>query len=211
MFTVIFKKPTRIDDEIQLRKLFKTDRISLEKSASVIFEGVITLGTEIVFSGDCKLEDGNLVNNGCAITNVALGPGNNVRHYSILSNIKAGKSNVFGPFCFIRDGCIIADDCILGSHVETARCVFASGVKISHHAFVGDAIIGERTIIGAGTVFCNFDGKLRQVTRVGSEVIIGSGVLLIAPLSVGDSTILAAGSTVTKDVPRGTKIIQRRR
>ena len=210
MFSTVFEQSTCIDNEMRLRKLFGTDRISLETCASVVFEGSITLGSEIVFSGDCRLGSGASIGNGCILTNVDLGTENKVRPYSILSNVKAGSRNLFGPFCFIRDECIVSDDCILGSHVETARSVFASGVKISHHAFVGDANVGKRTIIGAGVVFCNFDGLRRQSTRVGSDVILGSGVLLVAPLCIGDDVLIAAGSTVTKDVQSGSKIIQKR-
>lgn len=210
MFNIVFNVPTRINDETQLRMLFGTDRLSLEASASIVFEGLITLGSEIVFLGDCRLGGGTSVGNGCILTNVDLGPDNIVRPYSILSNVKAGSRNLFGPFCFIRDECAVGDDCILGTHVETARSAFASGVKISHHAFVGDANIGERTIIGAGVVFCNYDGSRRQATWVGSDVILGSGVLLVAPLSIGNDALIAAGSTVTKDVLSGSKIIQRR-
>jgi len=210
MFTVVFDQPVRIDNEAQLRKLFGTDRISLDTSSSIMFEGEILLGSEVVFSGDCRLLGGSSVGNGCIITDVELGFDNRVRPYSILSNVKAGARNLFGPFCFIRDECIVGDDCILGSHVETARSTFASCVKISHHAFVGDANIGERSIIGAGVVFCNYDGTSRQTIQVGSGVTLGSGALLVAPLSIGDNALIAAGSTVTKDVSKGSKIIQKR-
>ena len=210
MFSTVFEQPTCINNEMRLRELFGTDRLTLEACASVMFEGSITLGSEIVFSGDCHLGSGASLGNGCILTNVDLGAENKVRPYSILSNVKAGSRNLFGPFCFIRDECIVGDDCILGSHVETARSIFASGVKISHHAFVGDANIGERTIIGAGVVFCNYDGLSRQATWVGSDVILGSGVLLVSPLCIGDNVVVAAGSTVTKDVQSGSKIIQRR-
>lgn len=205
-----FEQPTFVDNQAQLQALFGTDRVSLDISSSVIFEGVITLGSEIVFSGNCQLGSGTSVGNGCILTNVALGPGNNVRPYSILSNMKAESRNLFGPFCFIRDECSIGNDCILGAHVEITRSVFASGVKISHRAFVGDAQVGERTIIGAGVVFCNFDGAGRRSILVGSDVTLGSGALLVAPLSIGDHVTVAAGSTVTKDVPTGSKVIQRR-
>lgn len=210
MFTSIFNKSTYVNNETQLRKLFGTNRLSLVTPASVTFDGEVTLGSEIVFSGDCRLLDGTSVGNGCILTDVELGPKNTVRPYSILSNVRAGSRNIFGPFCFIRNDCTVGDDCILGSHVETARSVFASGVKISHHAFVGDAKVGERTIIGAGVVFCNYDGVGRQAISVGSGVTLGSGVLLVAPLSIGDDALVAAGSTITKDVPKGAKIIQRR-
>lgn len=210
MYTAVFQMPTRIEDESQLRKSFGTDRLSLELSASVVFEGVITLGSEVVFSGGSYLRDGVSVGNGCILTNVELGIDNKIRPYSVLNNVKAGARNLFGPFCFIRDECIVANDCILGSHVETARSIFSSGVKISHHAFVGDANIGERTIIGAGVVFCNYDGSIRQAISIGADVILGSGVLLVAPLSIGSDSIIAAGSTITKDVLSGSKIIQKR-
>ena len=210
MFNFVFDQPLRIDNETQLRKLFGTDQISLDTSSSVMFEGEIMLGSESVFSGDCRLLGGTSIGNGCILTDVELGLENKVRPYSILSNMKAGSRNLFGPFCFIRDQCTVGDDCILGSHVETARSTFASGVKISHHAFVGDANVGERSIIGAGVVFCNYDGTSQQTTRVGSGVTLGSGVLLVAPLSIGDDALIAAGSIVTKDVSKGSKIIQRR-
>lgn len=115
-----------------------------------------------------------------------------------------------GPFCFLRDGCVVADRCILGAHVEAARSTFASGVRISHRAFVGDAEIGEDAIIGAGVVFCNYDGKGRQPSRIGARVTLGSGVLIVSPISVGDAALIAAGSTITKDVPAGARIIQKR-
>jgi bifunctional UDP-N-acetylglucosamine pyrophosphorylase/glucosamine-1-phosphate N-acetyltransferase len=210
MFSMLFEQPTLIDNEQQLRELFKTDRLSLGASSTVVFEGRITLGSEILFAGDCILGNETSVGNGCILTSVALGIKNKVRPYSIVSNLKAGSSNLFGPFCFIRDECEVADNCIIGSHVETARSIFASGVKISHHAFVGDAIIGERTIIGAGVVFCNYDGHSRQVTTVESDVTIGSGVLLVAPIFIGENSLIAAGSVVTKDVPKYEKIIQKR-
>ncbi len=210
MFVKLFEHPTFIDDENQLREFFGTNLVSLDKFSSVVFYGEITLGSEILFSGACSFSNGTSIENGCILTNVQLMNENRVRPYSILSNLKAGSRNIFGPFCFIRDECFVADDCILGAHVETTRSVFSNGVKVSHHAFIGDATIGERTVIGAGVIFCNHDGLVRQITCVGSDVIMGSGTLIVAPLSVGNSSLIAAGSTITKDVPLGMKIIQKR-
>jgi bifunctional UDP-N-acetylglucosamine pyrophosphorylase/glucosamine-1-phosphate N-acetyltransferase len=210
LFNIVFNLPIRINDETQLRKLFGTDRLSLEASASIVFEGVITLGSEIVFSGDCRLGGGTSVGNGCILTNVDLGPDNKVRPYSILSNVKAGSRNLFGPFCFIRDECAVGDDCILGAHVETARSAFASGVKISHHAFVGDANIGERTIIGAGVVFCNFDGSGRQSSDVGVDTLVGSGTLIVSPISIGARVVIGAGSVVSKNIEDDERFVQSR-
>lgn len=208
--TVRFETPTRFTDASALQARFGTDRVSLAEDASVTFEGEIALGTEIVFAGVCHLKSGAKVGNGCMLTNVELGQHSQVRPFSILADLHAGERNLFGPFCFVRDGCQVGDDCILGAHVEAARSSFASGVKVSHRAFIGDADIGAQTIIGCGVVFCNWDGSARQATRVGMGVTLGSGALLVPPLSVGDGAIVGAGSVVTKDVPAGARVIQKR-
>jgi bifunctional UDP-N-acetylglucosamine pyrophosphorylase/glucosamine-1-phosphate N-acetyltransferase len=210
MFTATFEGLTRIDSQTALQTLFQSDRIYLAPGACVVFEGEMTLGPEVMLSGDCRFLGPMRIDNGSILTNVRFGRGNVVRAYSILSDVAAGDGNLFGPFCFIRDNCLVADDCILGAHVETARSTFGTGVKISHHAFVGDAEIGERTIIGAGVVFCNFDGQGRQATQIGPRVTVGSGSMLIPPLAIGEDVTIAAGSTVTEDVIAGTKLIQRR-
>lgn len=210
LLTIRFEAPTRFTDSSALQARFGTDRISLAEDASVTFEGEVALGTEIVFAGVCHLKNGASIGNGCMLTNVQLGQHNQVRPFSILTDLHAGERNLFGPFCFIRDGCRVGDDCILGAHVEAARSSFAAGVKVSHRAFVGDACVGARTVIGCGVVFCNWDGAARQATRIGADVTLGSGTLLVPPLSVGDGTLVAAGSVVTKDLPAGARVIQKR-
>jgi bifunctional UDP-N-acetylglucosamine pyrophosphorylase/glucosamine-1-phosphate N-acetyltransferase len=210
MFTVTCSSPVSIDAQDELRALFGSDDLHLADGAHVVLEGEITLGPQVTLAGECHFVGPIRIDQGSVVTNVRLGAGNVVRPYSILSDLVAGRRNIFGPFCFIRDNCRVADDCILGAHVETARSSFAAGVKISHRAFVADAEVGERTIIGAGVVFCNFDGQGRQSTRIGSQVTVGSGSLLVPPVAVGAGAIIAAGSTVTKDLAAGAKLIQKR-
>lgn len=210
MFTRNFDEPCCIASESSLRSFFGTDRLSLAAGSQVSFEGKINLGQDVSFAGACSVGEGTSIGAGSILTNVRLGAGNCVRPYSILSDLEAGERNLFGPFCFIRDACVVADDCILGAHMEATRSSFESGVKISHRAFVGDAEIGQGVIIGAGVVFCNWDGHGRQSTQIGSDAVIGSGTLLVPPLVVGHGSIIAAGSTVTKNVPAHAKIIQKR-
>jgi bifunctional UDP-N-acetylglucosamine pyrophosphorylase / glucosamine-1-phosphate N-acetyltransferase len=210
MFESHFEVPECIERQDVLRARFSSDRISLASGSSLTLSGTVTLGTEVTFAGKCALADGTAVGNGSQLTDSALGSGTRVRPYSILTDVTAGKNNLLGPFCFLRDHCTIGDDCILGAHVEAARSRFGSGVKISHRAFVGDAEVGNGAIVGAGVVFCNWDGLSRQPTQVGGSVIIGSGSLLVPPLAIGEGAVIAAGSTVTKDVPAGAKIIQKR-
>jgi bifunctional UDP-N-acetylglucosamine pyrophosphorylase/glucosamine-1-phosphate N-acetyltransferase len=210
MFKVRFEALTTLQSQAELRQAFHTDRVYLGPDSSVAFEGDVSIGPEVMLVGGCRFSGPIQIEKGCVLTNVRLGRGNVVRAYSILTDTTAGDRNLFGPFCFIRDNCVVADDCILGAHVEAARSTFGSGVKISHRAFVGDAKVGEQTIIGAGVVFCNFDGSGRQPTQVGPRVTVGSGTLLVPPLTIGADSIIAAGSTVTKDVPAGAKVIQKR-
>ncbi|MDZ4390685.1 MAG: DapH/DapD/GlmU-related protein [Gemmatimonadales bacterium] len=210
MFTATFDGPVRIADQAELQARFGSDRIYLAPDATVVFEGGIIIGPEVSFSGDCQIMGSSRIDNGSLLTSVRLGRANHVRAYSILSDLVAGDRNLFGPFCFIRDNCRVGDDCILGAHVETARSGFADGVKISHRAFVGDAEVGRGSIIGAGVVFCNYDGLGRQATQIGAGVTIGSGSLLVPPLAVGDEAVVAAGSTVTKNLRAGARLIQKR-
>jgi bifunctional UDP-N-acetylglucosamine pyrophosphorylase/glucosamine-1-phosphate N-acetyltransferase len=210
MFTARFDRPTRIDAETALRGAFGCDRLYLAAGGAVTFSGTITVGPDVSFAGECHVADGTRIDNGAILTDVRLGRSNAVRAYSVMTAVRAGDRNLFGPFCFIRDNCEVGDECILGAHVEAARSRFGSGTRISHRAFVGDAEIGENTIIGAGVVFCNYDGQGRQKTTVGPGVTVGSGSLLVPPLAIGAGAMVAAGSTVTKDLPAGSKLIQKR-
>jgi bifunctional UDP-N-acetylglucosamine pyrophosphorylase/glucosamine-1-phosphate N-acetyltransferase len=210
MHSAQFDSATTVTSQDELRALFKSDRIYLRDGGAVTFENEIVLGSEVSLSGDCRLSGPLRVENGSILTNAEVGPRSIVRPYSVLENVRAGEANIFGPFCFLRDDCVVASDCILGAHVEAARSTFGSGVKISHRAFIGDATLSENVIIGAGVVFCNFDGAGRQKTWIESGVTVGSGSLIVAPVTIGEGAVIAAGSAVTKDVPAHAKIIQKR-
>ncbi|MBU1325359.1 MAG: hypothetical protein KJ676_08950 [Alphaproteobacteria bacterium] len=205
-----FASATTFRSEAELREAFGSDRIFSRTGAEVTLSGRVVLGVDVSFAGVCKIEGPADVGAGCQLTTVALGAGATVRAYSILSEVTVGERAVIGPFAFLRDGVTAGDGCILGAHVEAARSRFGSGVKVSHRAFIGDAEVDDDVILGAGTTFCNFDGEGRRFTRVGRGVSIGSGSLLVAPLTIGDGAVIGAGSTLTRDVPAGARIIQKR-
>jgi bifunctional UDP-N-acetylglucosamine pyrophosphorylase / glucosamine-1-phosphate N-acetyltransferase len=211
MFSTVFLKYLTIDSQAQLRELFATDTLYLAEGAKLTVEGEIVLGPNVMFEGANRLTGPLRIEQGCQIKDVTLGKTCNVRAHSVLNGVMAGENNIFGPFCFVRDGCTVGNDCILGTHFEGTRSTFGSGVKISHRAFVGDATLGNGTIVGAGVVFCNYEDGSRLSTKVGDKVVIGSGTLIVPPLSVGDGAVIAAGSVVTKDVAAGAKIIQKRK
>ena len=210
MNSFLFEKETLIHTKEELKNYFKIDNVYLTDGTNLKCSGYIKLGENITFSGNIILTEGVIVEQGSNLSNVSLGNENRIRPYSIISNVKAGKSNIFGPFCFIRDEVTIEDNCIIGAHVEVARSIIYSNVKISHHAFIGDATIESNVIVGANVVFCNFDGKERQTTFISSGVLLGSATLIISPIHVGENAVIAAGSIVNKNVLPDEKVIQKR-
>ena len=120
--------------------------------------------------------------------------------YSYLTNSCVHARATVGPFARLRDA-DIGEGCRIGDFVEVKASSLAEGVKAAHLAYIGDAQVGERTNVGCGAVFCNYDGRRKHPTKVGSSCFIGANVNLVAPLSVGDEAYVAAGTTVTEDIP----------
>jgi bifunctional UDP-N-acetylglucosamine pyrophosphorylase/glucosamine-1-phosphate N-acetyltransferase len=118
-----------------------------------------------------------------------------------------GAGCEIGPFAHISDGARIDDGAAVGNFVEVKRSHLGTGVKAKHLAYIGDAEIARSVNIGAGTVFCNYDGRAKHRTHVGAGAFIGSGTMLVAPLTVGDGATTGAGSVVTRDVAAGATVV----
>ncbi len=138
--------------------------------------------------------------------NVFFGPGVRVaddvtiRANSHLEGCTIGPGSVIGPFARLRPGAELERDVHVGNFVEVKAAHLAAGVKASHLTYLGDASVGAGTNIGAGTITCNYDGVAKHRTTIGAHAFIGSDVALVAPVTVGDGAIVAAGSTITEDV-----------
>ena len=138
--------------------------------------------------------------------NVVFGPGVTVesgveiRAFSHLEGCTIGTRCEIGPFARIRPGTVLRSRVHIGNFVEVKAAELHEGVKASHLTYIGDAEIGARTNVGAGTITCNYDGAAKHRTRIGADACIGSDVALVAPVSVGDGAIVAAGSVITEDV-----------
>lgn len=129
----------------------------------------------------------------------------------IKNGTKIGSNCEIGPNTYIRENCVIDDNVKVGSFVELKNANIKSGAKVPHLSYIGDCEIGESTNIGCGTITCNYDGKNKNKTKIGKEAFIGSNVNLVAPVEIGDNTIIAAGSTITENVPENTLAIARQR
>jgi len=130
---------------------------------------------------------------------------------TIKSGVVIGENCEIGPNAYIREGCNIADNVKIGSFVEVKKATIGEGTKVPHLSYMGDCEIGEKTNIGCGTITCNYDGFKKSKTIIGNNSFIGSNVNFIAPVNVGDNTIIAAGSTITDDVPKDALSIARQR
>lgn len=130
---------------------------------------------------------------------------------TIKSNVVIGEMCEIGPNSYIRENCVLADKVKIGSFVEIKKAIVGKGTKIPHLSYVGDAEIGEKCNIGCGTITCNYDGFNKSKTIIGDRVFVGSNTNLIAPVKIEDDSFIAAGSTITDDVPNGSLAIARER
>ncbi|MGR3434278.1 MAG: bifunctional UDP-N-acetylglucosamine diphosphorylase/glucosamine-1-phosphate N-acetyltransferase GlmU [Shimia sp.] len=141
--------------------------------------------------------------------NVVFGPGVTVetgariRAFSHLEGCHVSRGAIVGPYARLRPGAELAEDVRVGNFVEVKAAQVGAGAKINHLTYVGDAEIGERANVGAGTVTCNYDGVLKHRTTIGARAFIGSSTMLVAPVTVGEDAMTASGSVITADVPDG--------
>ncbi|GGF52510.1 bifunctional UDP-N-acetylglucosamine pyrophosphorylase / Glucosamine-1-phosphate N-acetyltransferase [Mameliella alba] len=147
--------------------------------------------------------------------NVVFGPGVTVesgariRAFSHLEGCHVSRGAIVGPYARLRPGAELAEDVHVGNFVEVKNAVLHEGVKANHLTYIGDAEVGEKTNIGAGTITCNYDGVFKHRTVIGKRAFIGSDTMLVAPVTIGDGAMTGSGSTITSDVPAGALAIAR--
>jgi bifunctional UDP-N-acetylglucosamine pyrophosphorylase/glucosamine-1-phosphate N-acetyltransferase len=134
-----------------------------------------------------------------------------IRAFSHLEGCHVSRGSVVGPYARLRPGAELAEDVKIGNFVEIKNAVIDAGAKVNHLSYIGDALVGERTNIGAGTITCNYDGVSKHKTTIGKDVFVGSNSLLVAPVTLGDESFTATGTVVTKDVPEGDMAVGRAR
>lgn len=190
----MIKNKILIDNQSQLRDVFKDNSLNLKKNSKVLIHGKLTLGSNICFEGNNILGKNNIIESNCIFKDITLGNHNTIRMSSYLIKSKIDNNNLIGPYAFIRDKTYIKNFCIIGAYVEITRSLILDDIKASHRAFIGDAKVGRKTIIGAGSVFCNYSFKTmkKEKTEIGSNCKIGSNVTIIAPIKIKRNTIIPA-------------------
>lgn len=175
---------------------------------TVIVGDNVTIEPFAVIKGDTVLHDGCTVGSFSYLLNAEIGQGA-VVNASRIVNSKVGANCTVGPYAHLRDNAAVGDGCRIGNFVEIKKSDLRNNVKASHLSYIGDAEIGERTNVGCGVIFVNYDGKQKRKSVVGNNCFIGCNSNLVAPVNVGDSCFVACDTTVTEDVPSGAFVIGR--
>ena len=165
----------------------------------------------VIIQGRATLGDGARIGAHAILANATIGARSTVHPYSIIEDSVIGADVFVGPYGRVRPGSVIGDFAQIGNFVEVKNSEIGAGSRINHLAFVGDATLGERVTLGAGTITCNHDGVGVQHTQIGAGAYVGSGSELIAPVTIGENATIAAGSTITADAPADALTIARAR
>ncbi|HUL58989.1 MAG TPA: bifunctional UDP-N-acetylglucosamine diphosphorylase/glucosamine-1-phosphate N-acetyltransferase GlmU [Anaeromyxobacteraceae bacterium] len=189
--------------------------VTIEDPARFDCDEGVEIGADTVIEPDVRLRGRTRVGAGCRIgqgsilQDAVLADDVTVRPYTVMEDARVGRGAVLGPFARLRPGTDLAEDVHVGNFVETKKARLGKGAKANHLTYLGDAEIGERVNVGAGTITCNYDGEKKHPTRIGDGAFIGSDSILVAPIEIGAGAYVGAGSVVTKAVPPGALAVGR--
>ncbi|KWC05280.1 hypothetical protein WL43_19015, partial [Burkholderia ubonensis] len=185
------------------------DGVTLADPARLDVRGTLRCGRDVsidvncVFEGNVTLADDVTVGANCVIRNASIGAGARIDAFTHIDGAELGAHTVIGPYARLRPGAQLADEAHVGNFVEVKNAVIGHGSKANHLTYIGDADIGARVNIGAGTITCNYDGANKFRTVIEDDVFVGSDTQLVAPVRVGRGVTIAAGTTIWKDVAEG--------
>ena len=217
-----------VNSKVQLAELERRHQLNiaqalLEKGVHLLdpfridVRGELICGRDVmidvgcVFEGKVVLEDGVSVGAHCVIVNASIAAGASIKPFCHIEQAVVGPKSVIGPYARLRPGTELGEDVHVGNFVEIKNSTVAAHSKANHLAYVGDATIGSRVNIGAGTITCNYDGANKFRTVIEDDAFIGSDSQLVAPVTVGKGATLGAGTTLTKDAPAGKLTVSRPR
>lgn len=187
------------------------DGVTIINPETTYLEPELTIGRDTIIYPNTTITRLTEIGEGCTIgpssrlSNAKLGANVTVRE-SVVIDASIGDGTMVGPFAHVRADSILGKDVRIGNFVEIKKSELAAGVKAGHLAYLGDAIVGSETNVGAGTITCNFDGTGKNATVIGRDAFIGSNSSLVAPVSIGDGALTGAGAVVIHDVPPGERV-----
>lgn len=190
----------------KLAEQLLVEGVTLIDPARFDCRGTLKVGRDVVidvnciFEGDVTLEDGVVVEANSIIINSRVGKNTHIKAFSHLEGADIAEACDIGPYARLRPGTQLADGVKIGNFVETKKAVIHNGSKVNHLSYIGDAVIGKKVNVGAGTITCNYDGVNKFKTEIGDNAFIGSNSALVAPIKIGNQATIGAGSVITRDV-----------
>jgi bifunctional UDP-N-acetylglucosamine pyrophosphorylase/glucosamine-1-phosphate N-acetyltransferase len=184
--------------QARARRAAMDNGVTLQAPDTVYFSHDTYIGSDTIIEPNVVFAVGVTVENNATI-----------RAFSHLEGCHVSRGGVIGPYARLRPGAELAEDVKVGNFVEIKNAVIDTGAKVNHLSYIGDAHVGARTNIGAGTITCNYDGVFKHHTTIGEDVFIGSNTMLVAPVKLGRESMTATGTIVTHDVPDGDLAVGR--
>ncbi len=206
---------SRLRSEIARKWLL--EGVTILNPSTVLIDKSVVIGPESVIYPGVILEGKTQIGSRCTVysyshlKNAVLEEGVIIDHCSVVRDSKIGRQSRVGPFAHLRQNCLVSSYARIGNFVEVKQSKIGKESKAAHLAYLGDAEIGCRVNIGAGTIICNYDGIRKNRTVIEDQVFIGSGSQLVAPVTIGKDAYVAAGSAITEDVPESALGIARTR
>jgi bifunctional UDP-N-acetylglucosamine pyrophosphorylase / glucosamine-1-phosphate N-acetyltransferase len=187
------------------------DPARFDQRGELILGRDVFIDANVLFEGRIELGDGVRIGPNCVLRDMVIGAGTHVVSHCVLEKSTVGANCSIGPFARLRPGAALADGVHIGNFVEVKNSSIAAGSKANHLSYIGDATVGAGVNVGAGTICCNYDGANKFRTVIEDGAFIGSGSMLVAPVTIGAGATIGAGSTITRDAPAAKLTLARGR
>ncbi len=163
---------------------------------------------DVYIEGDSRVGENCEISHGTVIRDSQVGDGTRIQSSTIIES-SVGSGSAIGPYAYLRPGSRVGDDCRVGDFVEIKNSSLGNGSKASHLTYIGDCDVGERVNFGCGVILVNYDGSNKYRSRIGDDVFVGCNTNIVSPVDIDDGAYIAAGSTITRNVPAGALHISR--
>jgi bifunctional UDP-N-acetylglucosamine pyrophosphorylase/glucosamine-1-phosphate N-acetyltransferase len=212
-------QPRRIENaviDLQINRL-REKNVHVEDYGRFFMDGLVAvgkntrIGSGVTLRGASRIGKNVVLFPNCYIENSRIGDGCVILPGSVICDSIVEKNAQLGPYCHVRGGSLVRDGAKIGNFVEMKKSRIGPGSKAMHLSYIGDAQVGRKVNVGAGTITCNYDGEKKNPTVIGDNVFIGSGTELVAPVAIHANAWVAAGSTITEDVPPNALAVARQR
>jgi bifunctional UDP-N-acetylglucosamine pyrophosphorylase/glucosamine-1-phosphate N-acetyltransferase len=208
-----------LDAEMRMRaaRALMSEGVTIFRPETSVIDGAVKVGADTIVEPFVQLLGRTVIGSGCRIRSYSviedstIGDDVLVRNGSIITSAVIANNALIGPYSHLRPESEIGEGAHVGNFVETKKARLGAGAKANHLSYLGDADVGPGTNIGAGAITCNYDGKIKSLTKIGANVFVGSDATLVAPLAIADGSYIAAGSTITEDVPADALALGRAR